>query len=212
MDVNGVANAANQAAASVAGSAGYTTNQQTEVTGNETAAAKDNTAVVYEKSDLSKAKESAKKTYTPNLELVNKLKSDAEERASQLQSLVDKLIKKQGSTYGTANVFTSDFWKKFAASGDTIDQAAVKQAQEDIAEGGYWSVKETSSRILDFAKALTGGDPDKIDEMEEAFEKGYKQATKEWGDELPSISGETYKAVKEGFSQWRKELGLEQEA
>ena len=88
----------------------------------------------------------------------------------------------------------------------------MKQAQEDIADGGYWSVKETSSRILDFAKALTGGDPDKIDEMEKAFEKGYKQATKEWGDELPSSSGETYKAVKEGFSQWRKEPGLEQEA
>ena len=65
MDVNGVANAANQAAASVAGSAGYTTNQQTEVTGNETAAAKDNTAVVYEKSDLSKAKESAKNREVP---------------------------------------------------------------------------------------------------------------------------------------------------
>ena len=37
--------------------------------------------------------------------------------------------------------------------------------QKDIAEDGYWGVEKTSDRILDFAKALSGGDKDKADEL-----------------------------------------------
>lgn len=213
MDLNGVFDAATQAAGSVAASQATNTNTPNSATVAEnTAAAVDSTAVVYEKSKLSKAEASSKKTYTPNMEVVNKLKSQAQQRADQLQSLVDTLMKKQGETHAKANAFTSEFWTKFAASGQTVDELAVKQAQEDIAEGGYWSVGETSSRILDFAKALTGGDPDKIDEMQAAFEKGFKQATRAWGTELPSISQDTYKAVMDGFDAWRKESGTEVEA
>ena len=213
MDLNGVFDAATQAAGSVAASQATNTNTPNSATAAEnTAAAVDSTAVVYEKSKLSKAEASSKKTYTPNMEVVNKLKSQAQQRADQLQSLVDTLMKKQGETHAKANAFTSEFWTKFAASGQTVDELAVKQAQEDIAEGGYWSVGETSSRILDFAKAVTGGEPDKIDEMQAAFEKGFKQATRAWGTELPSISQDTYKAVMDGFDAWRKESGTEVEA
>lgn len=60
-------------------------------------------------------------------------------------------------------------------------------------------MKQTSGRILDFAKALTGGDPDKVEDMRKAFEKGYKQAEKTWGGELPDISKQTYDAVMKGF-------------
>jgi tryptophan 2,3-dioxygenase len=166
-------------------------------------------AVVYDKgpTDVKSGK-----TYTPNTELVNKLKADQMERANQLQSLVSKMFEKQGAAYGTANVFTSEFWKNFKDSGMTIDEAAVKQAQEDVSEDGYWGVKQTSERMLDFAKALTGGDPSKIDEMEKAFEKGYKEATKAWGDELPDLSKQTFDAVKKGFQAWREEAATNAEA
>ena len=63
----------------------------------------------------------------------------------------------------------------------------------------------TAQRILDFAKALTGGDPSKIEEMREAFEKGFKQATETWGDELPEISQKTYAATMQKFDQWASE-------
>ena len=69
----------------------------------------------------------------------------------------------------------------------------------DIAEDGYWGVSQTSQRILDFATALTGGDPDKIEEMRAAFQKGFKQAEKTWGGQLPDISQRTYDAVMKGF-------------
>lgn len=83
--------------------------------------------------------------------------------------------------------------------------AAKAQAQADIADDGYWGVNQTSDRILDFAKALTGGDPDQIEKMREAFEKGFKQATGTWGKELPSISSRTYDAVMEKFDKWAEE-------
>ncbi|MCR4716391.1 MAG: hypothetical protein K5656_04340 [Lachnospiraceae bacterium] len=178
----------------------------------ETKAAEDtkkaeDTAVVYDKGNLE-----ATKTYTPNTELVNQLKADQAERASQLQNLVSEMLNKQGKAYANANAFTSDFWKQFSEDGMSIDEAAVKQAQEDISEDGYWGVKQTSERMLDFAKALTGGDPSKIDAMEEAFEKGYAEATKAWGDELPELSKNTYDAVKQGFNAWREELATNAEA
>lgn len=173
---------------------------KTEETGKDT-------AVVYESSTQETTK--TEKKYTQNTELINKLKADQEQRASQLKSLVETLIGKQGLTFANANVFTSDFWKQFNENGGTVDEATKKQAQEDISEDGYWGVKQTSERILDFAKALCGGDPDKIDEMEAAFEKGYKEATKAWGDELPSLCADTYKAVKEGFDKWRAEANGE---
>lgn len=160
------------------------------------------TGVVYEPSNVT-AEDAAKATkkYTQNTELINKLKADAEARTAQLRSLVEKLITGQGNSIGTAD----DIWS-FLRTGDfTVDAATKAQAQADIAEDGYWGVEATSDRILDFAKALTGGDPDKIEEMRDAFQKGFKQATETWGDELPEISQKTYAATMEKFDAWANE-------
>ena len=174
----------------------------------ETAAAKkeaaatttNDTGVIYEPSKQA-ATESTKKTYTPNTELINKLKADAEARTAQLRSLVEKLMAGQGNAIGTAD----DMWA-FLRKGDfTVDAATKAQAQADIAEDGYWGVEATSDRILDFAKALTGGDPSKIEEMREAFEKGFKQATETWGGKLPEISQKTYEATMSKFDAWASE-------
>lgn len=153
------------------------------------------TGVVYEPSNESKAAASAKKTYTPNTELLNKLKADAEARAQQLRSLVEKMMAGQASTYGKA----TDMWQFLRSGNYTVDPATRLQAQADIAEDGYWGVTQTSDRIIDFANALTGGDPDKIEDMRAAFEKGYKQAEKTWGGSLPDISQRTYDAVMKKF-------------
>lgn len=65
--------------------------------------------------------------------------------------------------------------------------------------------KEVAHRILDFAKKISGGNPEKIDLLEKAVEKGFKEAERILG-ELPDISKETYQLVKEGFAQWREEM------
>ena len=147
--------------------------------------------VIYEKSSDSKTeKTSNKTTKADNAAIVAKLKADAEQRTAQLRSIVEQMMTKQGVAIGTAD----DMWK-FLAKGDFTVSADVKaQAQADIAEDGYWGVNQTSDRILDFAKALS---------VLEAFKKGFEQATKAWGDELPEISQKTYDAVVEKFNNWK---------
>jgi len=169
------------------------------------AAAKTDTGVVYEKSNETQT-DSTKKTYKQNTELVSKLKADAQERTSQLRNLVQQLITKQGNAFGIANNDNS-MWKFLASGNFTVDAKTKAQAQADIAEDGYWGVKQTSDRIIDFAKALSGGDPDKIEDMKKAFIKGYKQATGAWGkgNKMPGITGETYDAVMKKFDQWEEE-------
>lgn len=172
------------------------TSQTTEAA--KTASAKDTakteSGVVYEKSN-----DTNTVTKKANSALVAKLKADAEQRTSQLRSLVEKMMTQQGQTIGKAD----DMWK-FLAKGDfTVDAATKAQAQADIAEDGYWGVEQTSDRILDFAKALSGNDPDKADELLAAFKKGFEQATQSWGDKLPDISQRTYDAVVEKFDAWK---------
>lgn len=155
---------------------------------------------VYEPSKQDPAA-STKKIYKQDTALINKLKADAEARTAQLRSLVEKIMLGQGNAIGTAD----DIWSFLRTGNFTVDAATKAQAQADIAEDGYWGVTQTSDRIVDFAKALCGGDPDKIEEMREAFEKGFKQAQETWGGELPEISQKTYDAVMEKFDTWAAE-------
>lgn len=163
---------------------------------------KENTGVVYEPSKDTDTKTG--KTYTQNTSLVNQMKADAEAHSKQLQNIVQQLMTKQGQTYNNAN----GIWSFLAEGNFTVDAATKAQAERDIAEDGYWGVKQTSDRIIDFANALTGGDPDKIEEMREAFKKGYKQAEKTWGGQLPDISQRTYDAVMDKFDKMAEEAGL----
>ncbi|MBQ8039979.1 MAG: hypothetical protein IJ274_08960 [Lachnospiraceae bacterium] len=130
-----------------------------------------------------------------NQALKAQLQADSEARMAQLQSIVLRTINKQAETYGQAN----DIWSVLSSGNFTVDAATKAQAQADIAEDGYWGVEATSSRIVDFAIALCGDDKDKLEEMKEAFEKGFKQAEKTWGGELPDICQRTYDKVFEKF-------------
>ncbi|MBQ1171133.1 MAG: hypothetical protein IIX48_00865 [Lachnospiraceae bacterium] len=130
--------------------------------------------------------------------LVSQLKADVQSRTDQLTSIVTKMLEKQGVAIGTAD----DMWKILAGGKFTVDAATKAQAQADIAEDGYWGVKQTSQRIFDFAMALSGGDEKAMEKMRSAFEKGFKQATSAWGKELPSISKDTYDAVEKMFDDY----------
>lgn len=197
MSVNGVTSgvtSAYETAASYSASSKETKDVATEAKAN----AIDGEAAVYEASK--QTEDSSKKNYKVDPELISKLKAENEARTSQLQDIVNKLISKQGQTYDVAMGL-----KKFYEQLE-VDPETRAQAQKDIAEDGYWGVKQTSERIFDFAMALTGGDPDKMEEMRGAFEKGFKQATKAWGDELPEISHQTKDAVNKLFDDYAASL------
>lgn len=176
------------------------------------AAADNGTGVVYEKSsetDNVSAIASKPKTVDHDA-IVAKMQKDAEEQTANLRSIVEKLMLGQskasqiaGAETGKNSLTNDDDMWKFLAKGDfTVDAATKAKAQEDIAEDGYWGVEKTSDRILDFAKALSGNDPSKAQQLLDAFKEGYKKAEETWGDKLPDISQRTFEAVEKKFNDW----------
>ncbi len=152
-----------------------------ETTGKDTAA-------VYDKTDSS----SSKATYSVNkmssedrAALVEQMKNDQQARQQQMADIVRKMMGQQ------------------AAKGDfTVDAQTKLQAQKDIAEDGYYGIKQTSERLFDFASALAGDDVEKMKKMQEAMQKGFKQATGAWGKELPDICQKTMDAANKKFEDY----------
>ncbi len=136
--------------------------------------------------------------------LVSQLKADAEARESQFVSMIQKMMSGQTNAYGKAN----DIWQFIASGNYTVDAQTKMQAQADIAEDGYYGVKQTSERIFDFACALAGDDVEKMKEMQKAFEKGFAQAEKTWGGTLPDISYQTKDAVSKKFEEYYAAQGV----
>lgn len=178
-----------------------TSSDSTETTSSKSAYS--GAAAVYEASDSCKTASDAGtvKVKRDNSAIIAQLKSDAETRMSQMQSLVTQMFKKQGTAIGTAD----DMWKMLASGKFTADADTIAQAKKDISEDGYWGVSQTSERIFSFAQALAGDDKDKMQSMVEAFKKGFSEATKAWGTKLPDISNDTYNAVMDKFDNWFKE-------
>ena len=205
MDVNGVSAYSSVYTSYSTTTKGTTASEDVAKTA-ETKSAEAQPAAVYEKSDEAKAPKS--KTYTQNTDMVKQMQADLEARQKSFQDMINKMFNQQTKTFS----LTDDLWRKLASGDFTVDAETKAQAQKDIGEDGYWGVKQTSDRILDFAKALTGGDPDKIDKMRDAFEKGYKQAEKTWGGKLPDISQQTYDAVLKGFDSWKAESAQTEQA
>lgn len=158
---------------------------------------KGDVAAVYEPSTTTAAA-STEKTYTQDTKTIEKLKAEAEKRTEQLRNLVEKLLLKQGEKFTEA----TNMYQLLREGKLEIDPETAAQAKADIAEDGYYGVKQTSERLFSFAIALTGGDPGKASEMKEAFIKGYEDAKKAWGGELPEICEQTYEATIKKFDEW----------
>lgn len=167
-------------------------------------------AATYEKSgDAVKetTKKAASRSEADRAAFIEQAKLDIQNRQQQLADIVSKMMGKQGEKIG----MTDDMWKTLASGKFEVDEATKKQAQEDIAEDGYWGAEKTSDRIVDFAKALAGDDPDKADDMIEAFKKGYEEATKTWGKDLPDLTKQTYDSVLSKLDEWKNSKTQETE-
>ncbi len=140
-------------------------------------------------------------TYKVDGKRLAELKNDHVRQTETFKAMVRAMIEKQG--YAVSDVL------KALDQGESpvvlVDEATQLEAQANIADDGYWGVEQTANRILDFAKAVSGNDPSKIDMMIGAFKQGFEEAKKAFGGTLPDISQKTYDRVMEGFDAWRKE-------
>lgn len=194
MELNGISSVVYQAST-------YTAKESKKV--EEAPAKAEESAAVYEKSETAKKATYDSKNPKVDQATINKLKADAEARYASLASLVEKCLTKQGQTYQFATL--SDLMKGVVSGQVEVDPEVVEQAKKDVAEDGYWGVEQTAERIVSFAKALTGGDATKLEEMRKAIDKGFGDAEELWGDELPEISAKTRDRINEMLDEWAAE-------
>lgn len=153
-------------------------------------------AVVYEKSEKD-AKKNTNATYsdpTKRAELVKSLKAVEEANRQNLVNMLKDLLKKQGVTFEQA----------MGGKIVKIDIETREKAKEAISENGELGVEAVSSRLVDFAKALTAGDPKKAEEMRAAIKKGFEEAKEVFGGNLPEICSKTYERTMEKLDEWAK--------
>lgn len=145
--------------------------------------------ITYTKQDVESKAKAAKKS---DIEEVQRLIEENERKQEEFKQLIKSLIANQGETYNLTL-----FGQKL-----NVTPEVAEKAQESISDGGEYSVDSVATNIMNMAKALSGGDTSKIGELKEGFLKGFKEAEKAWGGELPDISKKTYDEVLKRFDEW----------
>ena len=171
---------------------------------------KNEETVVFTKSTEDKSPVGYDKTgHGYNKTEVDRLKASVDQKLMSLRETVKMLIEKQGYKFRDVLEFSENGEKIYDENGNEflleIDQETIAKAQEEISENGFWGVKQTSQRIIDFAKAISGDDISKLEQLKSAISEGFEAAKKAFGGKLPNISQKTYDAVMEGLDSWASE-------
>lgn len=135
---------------------------------------------------------------------ISMLYEESEKAYDGLRRIVDDLLKRQGITLdklGKGNYADKIKEDKLKGRMVKIDAQAKKEAAYMIGPNGPLNAENTSDRIVKFAKAISGGDKNKLDELKDAIKQGF-DAVKEIFGELPELSQNTYDLVMEKLDKW----------
>lgn len=149
---------------------------------------KDAPAAVYEKS------KPEEKLFIYDKVSVEQLKKDSEQHYENLKRMVEDLLKRQGMTFNDVRL----------GSVVKVDEATRAEAAELVSDNGPLGVEAMSDKIVQFAKAISGGDPSKLDTIKKAIDDGFAAAKQILG-ELPEISQKTYDRIMEKLDIWENE-------
>jgi len=145
------------------------------------------------------AKPKYNNTVKPDTATIDVLREESNRAYSQLRELVERLLADQGYTF------------KQLLSGDVsvdkieIDAATQSEAASLIADDGPMGAEAVSNRIVDFAIAISGGDKTQLEKLKGSIEKGFDEAKKALGGQLPEVSMKTYDLVMEKLQRWSEE-------
>jgi hypothetical protein len=120
------------------------------------------------------------------------LKPGNEPQLNLLRTLVIKTFEEQGLATRISMGETSV----------DIESLTPEEAQELVAEDGYFGVEQTSDRIFQSAVSIAGGDPARLDAIMQGVEEGFAEAEKAFGGTLPDISYATRDAVMQKLNEW----------
>jgi len=116
---------------------------------------------------------------------------------------VRKLI---ASALGKDDATGQGFWANRARN-VKLSEADRAQAQQLVSEDGFFGVKQTTDRLIGFAKAMVGegASEAQIEKMRAAVQKGFDEVAKMFGgfDKLPQVTKDTHAAVMQAFDDWK---------
>ncbi|MCI5968988.1 hydrogenase-4 component G [Helicobacter sp.] len=92
--------------------------------------------------------------------------------------------------------------------GKPLSELTQEEAKALISDDGFFGIPKTSERIADLVLAGAGDDVEKLKAGREGILRGYKQAEKSWGGELPEISQKTLEKALEKVDKKLASLGV----
>ncbi|MDR3013203.1 MAG: hypothetical protein LBU70_08345 [Chitinispirillales bacterium] len=128
----------------------------------------------------------------------------AEARHASMRSMVESLIGGATGQNGQA------FWAMAANQGNydnfRVDAATQARAEELTGEDGYFGVRKTTERIMEFAQALAGAGADEktIENLRSGVQAGFDYVAGLFGgfDKLPQLTRDTYDSIMGEFDKW----------
>lgn len=170
-------------------------------------------AVVYKASKVEETLNNYdKKGHIYNKAKIDEMKSESDAKLNDLKEAVRSMIESQGYKFedimnllNNPDSITED-GRLIDENGNEviieIDDETKQNAIDAISEDGYYGVKQTSNRMIEFAKIISGNDPSKLETIKKAIDSGFEAAKEIFGGELPEISQRTYDAVMDGLDKW----------
>jgi hypothetical protein len=92
-------------------------------------------------------------------------------------------------------------------NGKSLNELSSDEANDLISENGFFGIVNTADRIASFVLNGTGDDVEKLKAGREGVAKGFEDAKKIWGGELPEISQKTIEKTLETLDKKIAELG-----
>ncbi len=92
--------------------------------------------------------------------------------------------------------------------GKPITELTPDEAKELVSDNGFFGIDQTSQRVSGFVISLAGDNVEALQEARRGVVKGFEEAEKMWGGELPEISyktqEQTLKIIDEKISELLK--------
>lgn len=170
-------------------------------------------------SDAAQDAANAEKTKGLTTDQIDALKSDIDKTYEvMIQAMTDQNARLQGWLDSGIGFF--DFGDlKIDTSRFALPEVATtpEEAQAAISEDGDWGVNAVASRIFDLASAIAGNDPEQLEKMRAAVEKGFEQAGVTWKktfgtDNMPQITKDTHAEITKRFDARAAELAAANQA
>ena len=92
-------------------------------------------------------------------------------------------------------------------NGKSLNELSSDEANDLISENGFFGIANTADRIASFVLNGAGDDVEKLKAGREGVAKGFEDAKKIWGGELPEISQKTIEKTLETLDKRIAELG-----